>query len=113
MPRRWWEVNALYHWTGFVVWCVVAMIAWWLLYEIVRAFVTTCSFLRFMFALRARYPSEVESLFTWRTIPRFLRQWWIFLGHRNDGCSRVEHRGKRGEWRGIGDWSIYSQEHKS
>jgi hypothetical protein len=100
----------IFYFTGIAVWTLIGLYIFWLLYEIVRAFVTTCSFLRFMLALRAMYPSEVKSFFTWRTIPRFLRQWSTFIGHRNDGLSRMEHRGNRGEWRGIGDWSIHTRQ---
>jgi len=95
------NLDALFWWTGLVLWMAVAPIAVWLLVEMAWAVVVAMSWMRWSIAVMKEYGREPD----WRQAHRvFYRRWLDFIGYRNDG--NTQWQGTAGRWNGVGDWWV-------
>lgn len=90
----------IFYYTGMAAWSLIWLCIFWLLYEIGRAFVTTCSFVRWAFRLCYEHRGEPPRY----VVRGFFSTWWHFIGHRNTGSTKWSSKG--GYWCGIGDWQV-------
>lgn len=88
--------------TGAVVWCVIAILIFWLFMELLIAVVASLSWHRWMHRAAIARGKSVR----WIYLPvSFLGMTFALYGHRNNGST--VYRNNRGVWRGIGDYEVH------
>lgn len=95
-------MDAVFWWTGAIVWAVIAAVLARLIFEIVVGFVCSISWCRWSYRLMKTHDRKPN----WKGLPcTFFSMWFDLIGHRNNGSKTW--RGRGGYWHGIGDTRIY------
>lgn len=95
-------MDALYYYTGKLVWLGLALLALWLVIEVIIGFITAVSWARWVYFSAKKHGHSLR----WLRLPEsFVVQWFGFIGYRNCGSVTISSR-EGGIWRGIGDWSV-------
>ena len=91
--------------TGAAIWIVVGVFGICLACEILLGLIAACSWFRWQYEIKRRH---APSWWKWRRVPGVvLKMWWTLTGYRPDS---VTIRSKFGEWRGVGNWTVWESE---
>lgn len=90
-------IEALFYWTGALVWSCIGGAVAWLLIEVFIGLLCAISFCRWALAVGREQGVKMFK----RPIKAFFTLWFDHIGYRNNGLEKTW--GPGGYWRGIGD----------